>query len=374
MASRQSDVLEVEAEGLGVLDAFTSFDLTLDMTSPCEAAFEVGDDATWDALLSSWAPGQKYRTRVNGCLMHTGRVVLDDLPVDSSSGAVTRFTVRSLTHEAYYASADPDISVKDATLLDVVLAAYAPLGLTKADFIFNADLARNLMTGKTRSSGKAEADLTAMKLDQARVNPPETIYQFVDRHLRRFGIIHWDSPDGRIVVSAPNDDVDSIFRFDLFNGAEGRINNVLHAEWVRDLSQVPTVLGVFGEGGKAGFRKSKVRAIITDGDAVAAQFYRPVLIIADGVKTQAQAERAAAREMSARRKNKDVWTMTVDGLSYWDGSSLTPYAIDAPCTVSCGLAAGPNGGYYCPKLAMHLTVADGFTTDLTLIRRGVWVV
>ena len=148
----------------------------------------------------------------------------------------------------------------------------------------------------------------------------------------------------------------------------------LTAEWIRDLSAVPTVLGVFGEGSKAGYAKSKVRALITDQDAVDAQFYRPVLIIADGITTQAQAEHAAQQEMSTRRLHKDAWTMTVDGLSSWDGSASVPFAIDSPVAVSCGLAAASNGGYYCTKAVMHRSPDNGDTTDLTLIRRGVWVI
>lgn len=370
---RKPDEVKVEAVGLGTLDRFTSLEIAQDLTGPTTAGFEVGDDATWNELRDFVEMGTAYRVFVNNRPVLTGRIEARDVPTDVGSGTSVRFTVRTKLADAMYASADPKTRVKDVAIKDFLLALYAPLGYTEADFVFDADVSRNLVTGKSKTTGKAPVDLEPMKEDQAKVQPPESIYAAADRHLRRFGLMHWDSPDGRIVVGAPNDEQDPLYRFTLVRKpAEGQ-NNVLGMTRVQDWSELATILGVFGTGGKSDYSRAKVRAFAQDDDAIAAGFYRPVVIVADGVNTQALAERAARRELSARSKLKDAWEISVDGLSFWDGASSTNYAIDTVADVFSDLVAGTAGAYYVHRVTMRRDAQNGDTTTLSAIAKGVWV-
>lgn len=368
------DKVTVQAEGVGQLDRFTTIDLTSDMVGPYNAAFEMGDDGSWEALGAFAAHGQKTQVKVNGATQMTGKVVLNDSPSDAANGTNVRFAVVSKIHEAMLASADPDIRVKDATLLDVVLAAYEGLGMTVDDFIYKQDIARKLATGKSVIGSPPIKGLEAYDEKAARVAPPESIHMFVDRHLRRFGFIHWDAPDGRIVIGTVDDTQAPTFYFRHFIGPAGRENNVISISRNKDWSEIPSVLGVFGVGGKAGFRKSKVRSVVEDQDLVDAGFYRPVLIIADGIKDQAQAERAAAREMSARRKVKDTWSIKVDGFSQAEGGGRAVFGVDTVCDVVSNLIGGPAGAYYLVRSVLHLSASDGATAEITAIKKGLWVI
>jgi hypothetical protein len=75
----------------------------------------------------------------------TGKVLMDDVPADATGGAAVRFTVRSRLGEAWFASADPRVRVKGATIKDYLLQLYRPLGFGEADFVFDQDAVRDVM-------------------------------------------------------------------------------------------------------------------------------------------------------------------------------------------------------------------------------------
>ncbi len=376
--ARLPDQLKIEAVGAGggkgVLDNFTSFMITHDLTSPSEAALELGDDGSWASLEQYIAPGTEYRVFLNDRLSLSGRVEVDDIPLDAEGGAVVRFTVRTKIADAMYASARQKIRVKNTSIKDFLLELYDPLGYAESDFVFDPATSRDLMTGKdTANKGRpTRVDLEPIKLDAARVNPPETIYAAADRHLRRHGLLHWDTPDGKIVVSAPNDSQDPIYYLRMMRGERGRENNILGATRTKDYSGIPSVVGVFGVGGKSNFAKSKVSALAKDDDVIAAGFHRPVSIIAEAIKTNALAERAAAREMSARSKRKDAWELEIDGLSWWSGTENVPWGIDTVCNVETDLAGGALGAYYIHRVVQRRDADSGDVTNLSVLRRGIW--
>ncbi len=373
MAKRKTDALKVEAVGLGTFDRFTACEMNYNLTAPSEASFEIGDDDSWADFDDFVAMGTTYRVTLNGQPMMTGRIEARNVPITPDGAASVRFVVRTKLADANYASADPKTRVKDVSVKDFLLALYKPLGFTEDDFLFDADVSRNLITGVSKSSGRSPTDLEPIKEDAARVQPPESIFSAADRHLRRHGFMHWDAPDGKIVVGKPNDDQDPLYYFRLFKGSGAGANNLLDAEWNQDWSEIATILGVFGSGGKRDYTASKVRGFATDDDVIAAGFYRPVLIVAEGVRTKELAERAARRELSARSKQKDAWNFTIDGFSFWDGSRLTNYAFDTVADVVIDTVDGAVGAYFVHRVGMRRTPAEGDTTTISAIKKGIWV-
>lgn len=366
------DTVQITGPG-GTFDRFTSYELVASMTATREASFELGDDGSWNELRKFLAHGARFKVRVNGALFNTGRLVLRGANVDASGGANLHVSVQGVLHEAMYTSANPDITIKGATLKDVLLAAYQQFGLTEADFEFDADVSRNLMTGAKGKTGKPLPDLASMKMDAARVQPPETIYQFCERHLRRFGLMHWEAPDGSVVVSGINDGQEPLYEFRCLLGAAGAQNNIEELDNEEDWSEIPSLLGVYGQGGKSGYRKSKVRGLAEDADIEAAGFKRPVLIIANGIRTEAQAIRAAQREMSVRRLLKNTWRVTVDGLSQSDGLSHWVYGVDTVAHLQSDLTDGLSGPYYVRTVRMQCNPGGAQRTTLSMVQKGLWV-
>jgi prophage tail gpP-like protein len=378
MTSRKPDNLRIEAIGSdnvpfdGSFDVFNTFEVTNDITQPSQATFDVGDDLTWGVLEPFFTPGAQYRVFVNDRLRLTGRVEANSLPMTSDRGTSVSYVVRTKLADAQYASGSPLTRVRSATLEQFILDAYSPLGYTEADFVFDQSAARDQLIGKVQNEYGEEVTLQK-DVERAQFNPPETIFAGVDRHLRRLGLMHWDSPDGKIVVGAPNDSQDPIYKLRAAFSGFGFENNILSATRNQDWSQIPALIGVFGHGSKQGFTKAKVKSVRKDEDVNSAGFYRPVLILADGVKTQAEADRAVARELSARSRAKDAWNVTVDGLSWWNGNENIPFAPDAVAEIESGSSGGPLGAYYIHRVSSRRTPSEGDTTSLSLLKRGIWV-
>ncbi len=369
--NRQRDKVVVEAVGVGQLETFTSFALVNDLMMPSEASFEVGDDGTWSALERFIAPGTKYRVFLNSALRLTGRVELNDVPTDLQ-GSVVRFTVRTKLADAAYASADPRVKVAGVSIARFLLDLFEPLGYTDADFVFDADLSRNLMTGKSKVTGKVPTDLEPMREEQARVNPPETIMQAAQRHLMRFGLMLWDAPDGRIVIGAPNDQQQPLYYFRMLFGKMGRENNLLSANRVKDVSEVASTLGVFGVSAASGFAKARIKSVLTDDEMVKAGFYRPVIIVQNNIASQVFADRQAKREVTNRSKRREVWDLRTDGLSHWFNGQQIPYSIDTVCDIQTSAAGGAAGAQLIIRTECTRTANEGDQTRILALKKGLW--
>jgi prophage tail gpP-like protein len=375
---RKPDEVKIEVVGAngqsGVIDNFTSFSITNDITQPSEASFEFGDDGSFQDLASFTAPGSKFKVFVNGLLRLTGRVEFRDVPFDASAGSVIRFTVKTLLSDAMFASAKQGTKVKDVSVKEFILGLYSHIGFTESDFVFDPAAARDLMTGRvSKNKGTPQKiELEKIKVDEAQVKPPETIYAAADRHLRRHGLMHWDSPDGKIVVSAPNDTQEPLYYIRCRRGRDASTNNVEGITRTVDYSGIPSILGMFGVGGKRNYSKSRVASVVFDQDVIDAGFNRHVTIIAEGIKTPGLAEQAARREMSARSKRKDAFDVSVDGLSWWNGDERVPFGIDTTADVQADVAGGLVGAYYCHRVELSRDASSGDNTKLTLLKAGVW--
>ncbi|MCP4674341.1 MAG: hypothetical protein GY854_02250 [Deltaproteobacteria bacterium] len=373
---RLRDSVKIERVGgsgaNSVLDHFTSFVLVNDITQPSEASFELGNDGTWDSIADLIAIGTEYSVFLNDQLRLIGRVEMADIPVDASGGSVVRFTARTKLADAMYASADPSVGVKKTSVKDFVLALYAPLGYAESDFVFEANVARDLLTGvSTDGQGKPKkVDLEPMKIDAARVQATESVFDAADRHLRRHGLMHWDSPDGKIVISAPNDTQKPQYFLRLFRGKRGRENNFLSATRTMDYSEIPSRITVHGR--TSGPPRKKLKSVVEDSEVAGAGFYRPVVIPSEGLKMQSLVDRAAAREMSARSKRKDCWEIEIDGLSWWDGYKNTPWAVDAVCEIDSDVAGGPVGAYYVHRVMHRCDAMQGDITNISVLKSGIW--
>lgn len=373
--SRPLDVFRLEADSKGAFDRFTSFSVTNDMTAPSEAASECGDDRTFPALEDFVALGSVYRAFLNNRLMLTGRVEVNDVPNDANGGSSVRFTVRTKLADAMFATARADARVHQVSLKEWILTLYKPLGYAEGDFVFRANVARDLITGKAaKNTSEKLVDPEAIKEDAAKVQPPEPIFQAVDRHLRRFGLMHWDAPDGKIVVGAPNDAQDPLYRFRLFRGPAGQQNNVLSLGHGINFSDVPSGVVVAGSGAKAaeGFIRARVIEQAIDADVTNAGFVRPVTILAEQVRTSSLARAAAQRELSARSMRKNTFDTVADGASHWDGTSLINYAPDTTAEVLCDTVGGAMGVYYLHRTQVSVDPTEGYKSQLTMVKRGIW--
>jgi prophage tail gpP-like protein len=373
-------------------DRWTSLALSNSITAPAEASFELGDDSGFDRMSELVAIGAEFRVFVSDRLRITGRIVNLNSASDARQSSTQRFSVRTRLADAAYSSAPQNVRLAGRTVRELLLAVYGDLGLVEADFDFRGDVSRDVMTGRITKgpdafNGRRGVDgrrlaeppkgfeAIEQTEETSKTQPPESVFECADRHLRRHGLLHWDGPDGRIVVAPPNDSQDPIalllsMRQNAYR--DGQWNNVTSIERDQDVSQAPTELGVFGMGGKASFARAAVSATLKNEDLIKRGFVRRAVILDEAMSSRAVAERRAAREFSARNRGLDRLTVTVDGLSYREGAEPVPWAPDTTVDVVAEALGGVLGMYYCEDVQMTRNASSGDTTRLTLVKQGVW--
>jgi hypothetical protein len=374
-----TDVVRVEAYGTQgrqgldfAFEDFTTFAIHNSMTGPSEASFEIGDDTGYDRLSELLKLGARFRVFVNDRLRITGRVELHDVAISASRSMTESFTIRTKLTDAVFSSAPSKVRVSNVSIRDFVLAVYKSVGLTAADFDFRGDFSRDLLTGRSSKGKKSPLPLEPIKEEEAKVQPPESCFSAVDRHLRRHGFMHWDGPDGKIIVGAPDDGQEPMYALRLLKGEDGQYNNVIEAQRTQDVSDAPSELGLFGTGAKAGEPRQKASAIIRNQDLIDAGFTRRAAIVDEAMRSVDFAQRRAAREMSTRRRGLDKITATVDGLAYRDGLDPIPWSPDTVADLYFELIGGAIGAYYLEDVQMTRSADSGDLTRLTFVPKGVW--
>jgi len=363
--------LEAVDQNGSVFDAWTSFELRNTMIGGSHASFEVGDAGTYNALEELTRLGSRFKVYVNDKPRLGGKVHTRQSPADAFRASVVQFIVRTFLSEAMVVSADPAVRVEETSIKDFILAVYRTIGATESDFVFEADVARDLITGRATKGGRSPTDLEPIKVDQARVRAPETVHAAVDRHLRRHGFMHWDGPDGKIVVGEPDDEQDPLYYLRLLRG-EGAQNNVLSVNRTQDIGTAATLLGVFGQGGGTEFSKAQFQSVEANEDLTNLGFIRPVLIIDESIRTEELAARRARREMGQRSRSLDSWQIEADGLSFRDGREFIPYAPDTVCDILVETHGGAVGRYYVEATQLRLDPHMGAKSSLTIVPPGSW--
>ncbi len=381
MSGSPIDVVRVEAMGVpGTAAAafnfedFTSFALHSTMLGPSECSFELGDDTGYDRLSEFLKLGARFRVFVNDRLRLTSRVELHDASLNAERSMTESFTVRTKLTDAIFSSAPIGVRVQGVSIKQFLIALYASVGITEADFDFRGDVSRNLITGRDSRGKRPPLPLEPIKEDEQKVQPPESVYAAADRFLRRHGLLHWDGPDGKIVVAPPDDEQIPSYVLRSFRGEEAQYNNVLECDRVQDVSEAPTELGVFGTSkGKGGFAALKASAVVSNPGLLAAGFTRRIAILDEAMSTQVLAIHRAARELSIKNRSLEKLSVVVDGLAFRDGLDPVPWAPDTTVDVILETLGGALGVYYVEDVQMARNASDGDKTKLTIVPKGVWV-
>jgi prophage tail gpP-like protein len=371
---------------------WTTFALTSTILQPAEASFELGDQTGWDRLSELLELGSEFRVFVDDRLRLTGRIEQLNSASDARQSSTQRFTVRTKLSDAVFSSAPQNVRLQGRTVREFLLALYADIGLGESDFDFRGDVSRDVMTGRITKGpgafsrrrgvdGRLIADPPAgfeaveETEENSKVQPPESIFEAADRVLRRHGMLHWDGPDGKIVVAPPNDMQDPIGVLRSIRGEDdtaGQFNNILSLERDQDVSQAPTEMGVFGSGGKASFARASVSAVVRNQALIDRGFRRRAIVLDEAMVSKSVATRRARREFVTRSRGLDLLTVTVDGLSYRDGAEPVPWAPDTTVDIIDDTLGGVLGIYYVEDVRMSRDASSGDVTRLSLVRQGVW--
>lgn len=351
---------------------WTAFTLTNSMVQPAELSLELGDESGWDRLNDLMQLGSEFACFIGDRPRIAGRVEAISATSDAGASTTQQIVIRTKLSDAVFASAPQGMRLARATIRDFILAAYESIGLGEDDFDFQGDVSRNLMTGVNARGQRPPPDFERLTVEDAKVQTTETVFAAVDRHLRRHGLLHWDGPDGRIVVAAPDDQQEPVYRLRSRRPPNSQGNNVVSIARDFDVSTSPTTLGMFGKSGGGPFTKAKIGSIIQNAELVRAGFNRAIVIIDESLKNRAQTLHRALRENSTRTRGLERLVVTVDGLQFREGAALLPWAPDTTVDVIADQLGGALGTYYVESVTFTRNV-QGDHTNLTLVRQGAWV-
>ena len=376
MAKRKPDLIRVETAS-GYFDAFESIEITNDIQGIAEAKFVCGDDASFAKLEQLVAPGQPFKVFCNNHLRLTGRAEVNEVPGDSSSGVALNLTVRTRMADAKYSSADKAIKIEGKSLRQLIVAAYAPIRIKEANFVFGEFVDVDAMTGQG-SKGRAAFEPDPIQLSKAKVQPPETIYEFVERHLKRYRATHWDAPGGQIMVGRPDVKQPCTYKLQCRRGAASAGNNLISYNRAKDWTDVPHKVEVHGKSQGEDSDTTSFRATAIDADvakvanAAAGHFNRIVTLQDQQCKSLDTATQTANRELANRIQRKDCWDFVTDGWSYWDGTQQIDWAPNAMADVDVDQVGGAQGSYLITKTILKLAIGAGATTAITAIIPLAW--
>lgn len=377
MAKRRRDQIVVESPR-GVFDAFSKLELTTDLTDIASLTFTFGDDSSWATVADLVTPGTPFKVFLDNRLQFTGRVEVNEAPIDASNGTTIDITCRTKLSDAHYSSAPKNTRVTNVSIKDFLLALYAPFGYTRQDFEFDPMVELNLLTGE--QMGKSQDDPDAVTpVDKAKISPPETVWEAANKHLKLRHLMHWDGARGTIIVGKPGSTPKPIYRFLSKRGPASVANNVLRMKRLRDWSEVPAIVEIFGQFDNEDGDTVQLRAPALDEDVSrvfqeTGHFNRIVQIPIEGAKNRERAKAQARRELSERIKKKSGWEVEVDGWSYWDGQRSIPYALNYVADLDADtVGAEGRGKFLITKVTRKLSAEEAATTSLTLVGPGLYV-
>lgn len=204
-------------------------------------------------------------------------------------------------------------------------------------------------------------DIQLLTVQEASPQNGESVYEFLDRHARRLGILMRMSPDGKLVLTSMNYVQRPLYR--LIRTFDGSGNNILSGGEELDSSSQYSSITVYGKqkNTDTDLPREKISSTIVEEDNPL-PFDRPLIVHDSSIRTEEEAERRANREMAKARSKSQVLNYTVAGHS----NNGYLFATDTIATV-IDEVIGVSGEFYVSARNFKKSRSNGTTTELTLI-------
>lgn len=388
--------------GSSELSTWQSYEITSDLTTPADAfSLTVPMTGTYDQrrdVIRAMREGVRVSVYISAepdagttieALQMTG--IIDNLSVTGGrGGTVLRIQGRDNGGLLTSAMVDPRLTVTSSTRL------VALIGDLISDFgmevVTDTALARQELTGmsqsesaaalgraRARSGGSASTRAAArarrghggltrpeverVSVRDARPRMRETVWEFIDRHCRRFGVMCWVDARGRLVIGAPDYDQEPIMRLvRTLAPTTEEPNNILEGGSTERWDGLSSEVTVYGRAhGQDGSRSHFVGHATNPNVDV----HRPVVIHDPSCRTTEEAQRRADEELG--RQREDAFFLEYDVPHHGQGSRL--YAIDTVLDVLDEEAA-VEGLFYVVGRTFTCSREEGAKTRLRLVPLG----
>lgn len=293
------------------------------LTQPGSFAVRIGNGSTVLEFIERYPPRTPFELRINGALQMKG--FSDGYEVTGPNGA-SEVTIRGRDvladlHDAYVTA---DVSYKDTTYADIVIAQLGEVGFT-GKLVFDNAANRKVRSGvnvkqvapprdseKEESAPDAQSGPTTKAL-QAKVG--ERRYDFCKRILDRAGLFLWATANGDVVLSEPNAKQAPVARLVRQRGQPINAVNILSMRHRNETTRRYSEAVIYGRGGGRVFGRQKSKGKFTDDEMVALGYERPMVHRDSNVTNDQQAEFYARRVLAETRRAGWQLVYTVAGHS-----------------------------------------------------------
>lgn len=222
-----------------------------------------------------------------------------------------------------------------------------------------AGVAVNDVIAAMSAGGLTPADLRRLRVEEAKPEYAETIWQYLSRHAQRLGIFMRMSAEGRLILSVP--DYTQPPSYALRRG-ETVATNVIEGAATRDSDSRFTEVRVHGTT-KASANAPRRKSVSTVYDDRAPLPFQRMLAIHDSeARTDDELERRALRELAQSKQGYLTYDYTVQG----HGQGGLAYAADTIAAVHDEML-GVFGRGYVRGRSLEKTKDQGTVTRLTIV-------
>ncbi len=241
--------------------------------------------------------------------------------------------------------AAPLLSLKNATLADIIKQAVAKLGITQVKY-----------TAKPANPRQT-----------VHTEPGQTVWQWLQTACEANQVWPWFDPDGTLIIGAPDYTAPPVAS--LIMRINGRDNNICSIERTRSLHNVYSEVTVLGQsqGIDGDVGQNNIHGVALDPSV---PLYRPHVVIDGNCESAELADRRAAKILADGKMARERIKITVDGHQIdSDGLLWTPgQRINLLCE-----PMGIDGIYFLMRRTFTLGRNEGEMTELHLVRDGTWL-
>lgn len=313
-----------------LVDSAARLDLYKENTSLVEVARAAV--APWSA--SPWS--LKVKTDANGAR-------------DIRTGKIARDSTRNMRRRAQ-ALGIPAASLSKKILEGIDNGTIDPTALIASE-----------RAGKNQANGISPAQIYALKVKQAAVQAGETVWEFLDRHAKRAGVLMRMSPDGTLLLMGI--DYGQAPLYSLVRRIDHpESNNIISGGERYDTARVYSQVKVIGKTKNGDLARAAVSASVVDGADDAFEHEKLLIVQDDKVRNSDEALARAYRELARTKQGARVLTYTVRGFGQGDNV----YATDTICSVWDEIA-GVKNDFYVIGRRFSRDMQAGTQTTLRLV-------
>lgn len=215
--------------------------------------------------------------------------------------------------------------------------------------------------GKSKGNGISPAQIAQLKVKQAAPQAGETVWDFLDRHCRRLGVMMRMGPTGTLVMTGIDYGQKPLYSL-VRRVDDARGNNIISGGERYDTARLYSQVRVIGKAKGKGTQRSNFDVTVDDFNEDALPHEKVLLVHDDTIRSREQAETRAYRELARSKQGAHMYTYTVHGF----GQDGRVYAPDTVCNV-WDEVAGVKKPLYVIGRTFELTMSTGPRTTLRMV-------